>query len=126
MTTPQAPRLLVVDDSPNITALLAEMLAAADYSVCTENSAEAVLCRPDLQLFDAAILDLKLEGALDGIELGRLLRQRVPGIGLVLITGYGSEEVAANALRVGFDDYVRKPFGEAEILAAAHAAVWAR
>ncbi len=80
------------------------------------NTADAVMRRlADAQDegsgFDVLLLDYRLPGA-DGLELARELRhERNCAIPMVLITGHGSEEIAASALRFGIDDYLTKRAG---------------
>ena len=81
--------ILVVDDEANIRGLFRDELAEAGYRVLTAGSwgeAEGLLAgeRPDL-----VTLDIRLEGGPDGIEALRLIKERHPGLPVVLVTAYG-------------------------------------
>jgi len=109
-------RILVVDDEPDITALVAYHLAKAGYRVSTatrgpEALQAAVGERPDL-----VILDLMLPG-MSGFDVLAELRSR-PGtrdIGVLLLTARREEGDRIRGLTLGADDYLTKPFSPAEL-----------
>ena len=74
-----AARILVVEDEANIRSLLEDMLTRDGYNVETVESGEAALERTNTQLFDLALIDLKLPG-MNGIQLMEALRQQLPEI----------------------------------------------
>jgi DNA-binding response OmpR family regulator len=101
--------ILVVDDDVVVRNLLSEILAHHGYQVwLAQNGVEALELlerrRPDLILLDIAMPEM------DGIEALRRMRDRCPGVPVVMLTAYGDVETASLALRQGAADYVPKPF----------------
>jgi two-component system, OmpR family, KDP operon response regulator KdpE len=107
-----SPRVLVVDDEPQIVRGLKIILRSAGYTVeAAQNKAEALASRPP----DALVLDLVLpDGA--GVDVCREVRSwsRLP---IVVLSAVGDEREKVRALDAGADDYVTKPFGTDELLA---------
>jgi DNA-binding response OmpR family regulator len=119
------PRVLLVDDDRELTAMLAEYLGAAGVAVearATAGAGEAALReaarrgRP----FALAVLDLMLPDG-DGLALCRALRAdadpALAGVGVVMLTARGEEADRIVGLEIGADDYVPKPFHPRELLA---------
>jgi DNA-binding NtrC family response regulator len=99
--------ILIVDDDHAVREAIGSLLAAR-YAVCAVASraeaVEALSARDyDLVLLDHCLPDLP------GTSLLKLIKRLFPSTMVVLITGYGSEEVAVEALRGGARDYLRKP-----------------
>jgi two-component system KDP operon response regulator KdpE len=115
------PRVLVVDDEPQIVRALKVVLREAGFqAVPAESAAEAM----DLAAVDppeAAIVDLVLPD-LDGVELTRRLREwsEMP---ILVLSAVGEEEQKVRALEAGADDYITKPFGTRELVARLQAAL---
>ena len=109
------PRVLVVDDEPQIRRALRLVLRANGYEVDEVGTGEGALDALAIQPFDVMILDLMLPD-LDGVEVCRRLREwsRLP---VVVLSAHGEEEVKVRALDQGADDYVTKPFSAPELLA---------
>jgi two-component system KDP operon response regulator KdpE len=109
------PRVLVVDDEPQILRALQTNLRGAGYEVDTAATAEAALAAAAMRPPDAVILDLVLPDR-SGTEVCRELRTWSSAPVLVLsVVGDEPEKVAA--LDAGADDYIEKPFGIEELLA---------
>ena len=104
-------RILVVDDEPEIAMLAAEALRDADPSwfVESESDPERALARLAEEPFDCLVTDLLMPG-LDGLSLARRAREISDDIGLVAISGRGNLDSSVEALRLGFTDYLAKPF----------------
>ena len=109
------PRVLVVDDEPQIVRGLTVILSNAGYGVeqaTTKREAlDAVSVRPP----DAIVLDLVLPDG-DGIEVCKEIR-RWSQVPIVVLSAVGDERQKVRALDAGADDYVTKPFGSEELLA---------
>lgn len=102
-------RILIVDDEPNIRSGLARGLAGeADEVIAASNGPEA------LALFRQAhhhlvITDLKMPGAMSGLDLVKQIKHERPETVILVITAHGSVETAVEAMRQGAHDYISKP-----------------
>ncbi len=119
-TSETAGRILVVDDEPSITDAVATALRYEGYEVeeaSTGGDALASVTRaePDLVILDWMLPDIS------GIEVGRRMRERGFKTAILFLTAKDSVEDKVEALRVGGDDYVTKPFSLAEIVARVQA-----
>jgi two-component system KDP operon response regulator KdpE len=110
-----SPRVLVVDDEPQIVRGLKIILRDAGYTVeSAETKAQALAVlgsRPP----DALVLDLVLPDG-QGVEVCREVR-RFSGLPILVLSAVGDEREKVRALDAGADDYVTKPFGTDELLA---------
>ena len=114
-------RVLVVDDEPPIRKLLRMGLTAQGYQTLEASNGKAAL---ELlgQAPDLIILDLGLPDA-QGLELLRTIRARNESVPIVVLSSRGDEAGKVQALDLGADDYVTKPFGMDELLARMRAAL---
>jgi two-component system, OmpR family, KDP operon response regulator KdpE len=108
-------RILVVDDEPQITRVLRTMLNSHGYEIRAANDGEAALevlhdWTPDLVITDLSMPQM------DGLELTRRIRVKL-SVPIIVLSVRGEERVKVQALDVGADDYVTKPFGMEELLA---------
>ena len=115
------PLVLVADDEPRITKLVAIALSEEGFRVVTANGGEQALqkaeeVRPDIVLLDIVMPDL------DGIEVMRQLRERRP-VPVILLTAKGSTADKAKGLDLGADDYIAKPFHPDELAARVRAVI---
>lgn len=110
--------ILVIDDSRAITALLTdEILPLGGYQVTAANSGQdglalAETLKPDLILCDLEMPDV------NGLDLLQELKRKRVDCPAIMMTAFGSEAVATQALRIGVKDYIVKPFTTDEILAS--------
>lgn len=107
--------LLVVDDDPMASKLLAQVLTQAGYSVVTDEDGRAALDRCLRAPPDLIISDLRMP-RIDGVELLRELKGRGIPIPLVLMTASSTIESAVEAMREGAVDYLTKPLNIEELL----------
>jgi two-component system, OmpR family, KDP operon response regulator KdpE len=116
-----APRILIVDDEPPIRKLLRMGLTANGYQIIEAPNGKVALERlsevPDLIILDLGLPDI------EGHELLRSIRRRNEGIPIVVLSSRGDEAGKVQALDLGADDYVTKPFGMDELLARMRAAL---
>ncbi len=115
------PRVLVVDDEPQILRALHTSLRAAGYDVQTVETAAAALAAAAMQPPDAIVLDLVLPDG-RGTEVARDLR-RWTSAPIIVLSAVEDEREKVAALDAGADDYVTKPFGIDELLARLRAAL---
>ena len=109
-------RILVVDDEPDITALVAYHLAKAGYRVSTAaNGPDALKAAKD-ERPDVVVLDLMLPG-LSGYDVLAELRKRdeTRDVGVIMLTARRDEPDRIRGLSLGADDYLTKPFSPAEL-----------
>lgn len=109
-------RILVVDDEPDITALVAYHLAKAGYRVSTASSGAEALRSAREERPDLVILDLMLPGT-SGYDVLADLRQReeTRDAGVILLTARREETDRIRGLSLGADDYLTKPFSPQEL-----------
>jgi two-component system OmpR family response regulator len=115
---PAWPHLLAVDDDPAIRALLADYLGDNELRVTAVAGGRAmddVLAR---ETIDLVVLDVRLKpGDEDGLAIARRLRERNPGLPILMLTGRAEEADRVMGLELGADDYLTKPFSSRELLA---------
>jgi two-component system OmpR family response regulator len=109
-------RVLVVDDEPHITELVATALRYEGFEVASASGGRAALAlvesfRPDLVVLDIMLPDL------DGFEVHRKLADRGRGLPVVFLTARDATEDKVRGLTIGGDDYVTKPFSLEELIA---------
>jgi two-component system KDP operon response regulator KdpE len=116
-----AQRILVVDDEPQITRVLRRSLAARGYEVQVAGEGEEALQIFNAWKPDLVITDLSMPN-MGGLELCRRIRgaSQTP---IIVLSVQGEERAKVEALDVGADDYVTKPFGIDELLARVRAAL---
>jgi CheY-like chemotaxis protein len=109
-------RILVIDDSPTIVALLKRMLAQNDYATLEAFDAETGLEMAFSELPDLIFLDIVLPG-MDGFSALRALRRdpRTKGIPVVMISGNEQATEQFYVQRIGADDFMKKPFSRPEV-----------
>ena len=111
-------RVLVVDDEASIRELLSKTLALAEYDVDTAVDAPTALERMRSSAYDLMIADLKMPGV-DGLTLIRQAKQIQADLPVIIITGFSTESSAIEAVNLGVDGYLTKPFRVPQVLAAA-------
>jgi DNA-binding response OmpR family regulator len=107
-------RILIVDDDTNIRLTLSLALEPLGLEVATAMSGREALEKVGEREFALILLDLKMPG-MDGMEVLRQIRKIRPDIPVIILTAYGTIETAVDATRLGAADFIRKPFGPAEI-----------
>src|SRR5580704_7699996 len=117
--------ILVVDDEAEIREGLEFLLLSEGYSVSTADAGGSGLARLEKQPFDLMLLDVNLPDG-NGIELLREIHERDPGLPVVLITAYGSIDMARAAFKSGAHDYITKPWSNDELLAQVGLAIEGR
>ncbi|HEU0012444.1 MAG TPA: response regulator transcription factor [Longimicrobium sp.] len=109
--------ILVVDDEPDISALVAYHLARESYRVRTASSGPEALRAAELERPDLVVLDLMLPG-MSGLQVMEELRRRpeTADVPIILLTARKEEQDRIQGLRSGADDYVAKPFSPQELI----------
>jgi two-component system phosphate regulon response regulator PhoB len=109
--------ILVVDDEPDISALVAYHLARESYRVRTASSGPEAIRAAEVERPDLVILDLMLPG-MSGLQVLEELRKRpeTQEIPVILLTARREEQDRITGLSLGADDYVAKPFSPQELI----------
>lgn len=112
-------RVLLVEDEPNIVEPLAFLLRRAGFEVIVHSNGRLGLAAALSDGPDVVILDVMLP-EMDGYEILRRLRAdaRAARLPVLMLTAKGQREDRETALRCGADLFIRKPFANAEVLAA--------
>lgn len=119
------PRVLVVDDEPAMVEILSRRLAAEFDVTSALNATDALTSLEHGEPFAAAICDLAMP-EMSGVELLRRIRERDPGIPVIILTGKASLESAMEVMEHGGFRYLTKPFKEGAVLDAIRAATASR
>ncbi|MEI7832545.1 MAG: response regulator transcription factor [bacterium] len=109
------PKILVIDDQPQIRRALRSILSARDYTVILAENGEQGLDLAAEQQPDLIILDMAMPG-MGGLEVCRELRAWYTGP-ILILSVHGEEHDKITALDFGADDYLTKPFATGELLA---------
>lgn len=102
------PRILVVDDEPEVRNLLARFFGRKNYTVLGAETGAECLAVLERDTVDAVLLDLHMPG-MSGLEVLRKIHAMHPDLPVVMITGDTDEELAKATLKEGAFDYVMKP-----------------
>ncbi len=117
-----APTILIVDDEPPIRRLLRTSVGSQGFQVIEAGDGRSALAevgrsRPDLVILDLGLPDM------DGLEVIRALRVGGDAVPILVLSSRADEKGKVEALDLGADDYVTKPFGTAELFARIRAAL---
>jgi len=103
--------ILVVDDEPGIREFLADALSFDGHDVTQAADGMDALRQVHSRAFDLMLTDLKMPGALTGIDLLRQLKAEQPDTEVIVMTAHGTVETAVEAMKLGAYDYLQKPIG---------------
>lgn len=117
-----AQRIHVVDDDASMRTSLARLLGGAGYEVSLYSSAEALLASAGPALSGCILLDLRLPGA-SGLELQEKLVEQGCTASVVFLTAHGDVPASVRAMKRGALDFLQKPVGADELLAAVSSAL---
>ena len=115
----EGPRVLIVDDAPDVTEMLAVLMSHAGYRVATALSAAEAFDAARGGHFDAVISDIGMPG-MNGYQLAEALRalpayQTTP---LIAVTGFSMYDDRERARAAGFDDFLTKPINPSDLIGA--------
>ena len=105
----QRTNILVVDDEKDICRALNLILSKEGYVVAEAYNGEEAFELIQRQAFDIVLTDIKMD-RMDGLELLKRTKEASPSTSVVMMTAFGSEALAVEAMRAGAEDYLKKPF----------------
>jgi DNA-binding NtrC family response regulator len=108
--------VLIVDDDPSCLQLLQAILEEVGFAVTTADRPRAALQQTEAQPPDLLITDLRMPD-MNGLELVRAVRRGAPEVCCVVITGFASDEIIAEAYQAGVSDLLLKPINVPEVQA---------
>jgi len=108
--------ILIVDDDKNMLEVLSLRLEAEGYNVTATAKARDALEMVEGPLLDLALVDLKLAGKENGIDLMEKMHQVAPEMPVIILTAYGTIDTAVEAMKRGAYSYLTKPFNRRELL----------
>ena len=113
----QAVRILIVDDDAVVRQAFTRVLTSEQTEVQSAASgADALQCMRG-RAFDLVLLDLRMPG-MDGISVLRALKQEWPDSEVIIVTGYAAVETVKESIALGAFDYLAKPVGPQDVIAA--------
>ncbi len=111
-------RVLVVDDDPDVRALITDLLADEGFKTESADTADVALAKLREHPADVVLLDVSMP-AMSGLDLMGEIRKHSE-VPIIFVSGKGGETDKVLGLRMGADDYVTKPFSAAELVARIH------
>jgi two-component system, NtrC family, response regulator HydG len=114
----QRGRILLVDDDPALGGYLRRALTSGGFEVTHELDSEGALGRVHTEQWDLLITDIELPG-MSGLELLQRVRELLPGLPVVVVTGHPTVDYAVSALRGAAAEFLMKPVARDELLAKA-------
>ena len=116
-------RILVVDDESILRSLLEKILKKEGYEVLLAASGKEAIEILECEKADIIISDIKMP-EMDGFALLRAVKEKYPSIGVIMMTAYADAYSVKDALLLGADDYITKPFKSVEICMIIERAYW--
>src|ERR1700730_6575513 len=109
------PKILVIDDEADMRFAVRMLLERSGHSVVEAENGESALARIDEGRPDLVLLDMRLPG-MDGIQILQKIREKQKDLPIIMVTGYGNVELAEQAIQLGADHYLSKPFHNKELI----------
>jgi len=110
-------RILVVDDDESIRKVLKTILEDEGYAVDTAGSGKEAIRKSHRKFYNLALIDIRLPD-MEGVKLLKKMRDTMPKMRKIVVTGYPSIRSAIEAVNQGAHCYIVKPFDMREVLAA--------
>jgi two-component system, NtrC family, sensor histidine kinase HydH len=108
-------RILVVDDDSSLSELLAFILEREGYQPLLCATPFEAIAISEKERVELAFVDINLP-EIDGLKLAAILRQHNPACEVIIMTGFGTFDNAVQAIKIGVNDFLTKPFSRAEII----------
>jgi two-component system OmpR family response regulator len=114
-------RILLLEDEKDIASFIMNGLRAERFAVDWADTGEKGLMWAKVNEYDLGIFDIKLPGAQNGLQVCKTIRERGKAFPIIMLSVTGDVATKIEALNLGADDYLAKPFSLAELLARVHA-----
>ena len=108
--------VLIVDDEEDFLETITNRLKKRDVDAVGTRSGEEALEVLKGKLFDVVVLDIKMPGGIDGIEVLKEIKKLYPLTEVILLTGHASVETSIDGMKLGAFDYLMKPIKLEELL----------
>ena len=118
-----ATTVLIVDDEPVMQSLLEKILSREGYQVMVAGDGAEALKMLAQETVSLVLSDIKMPG-MNGFDLLKEIKARYPGIGVIIMTAYGDTFTVKDALLLGADEYITKPFKSYEVSLVVERAYW--
>ena len=115
--------ILIVDDEEMMRNLLDKILSREGYKIRMAEDGVAALEVLNAEKIDFIICDMKMP-RMNGFELLKIVKREYPEIGVIIMTAYGDTYTVKDALLLGADEYITKPFKSYEISLVVERAYW--
>ncbi len=112
-----AEKILVVEDDPLMLSALEILLEDEGYDVATASSGMEAIEKAKSERYDLVVSDVRM-AEMDGIETLTNVKQQQPDARSIVITGYASPDIPVQAIKLGVDDYIMKPFDDRQFVAS--------
>ncbi|MDF1545013.1 MAG: response regulator [bacterium] len=115
--------ILIVDDEEMMRALIEKILVREGYQITTAVDGRDALEKLEAEQFQMIISDMKMPH-IDGFELLKAVKQEYPETSVIIMTAYGDTYSVKDALLLGADEYITKPFKSHEITLIVERCYW--
>ncbi len=115
--------VLIVDDEEMMRNLLGKILSREGYRISSAEDGQGALETMGQEKIDIVISDMKMP-SMNGFELLKVIKQEYPEVGVIIMTAYGDTYTVKDALLLGADEYITKPFKSYEISLVVERAYW--
>lgn len=110
-------KVLIVDDERDVLDLCQRILETQGYAVKSAHNGYEAIDIAQSEHFDLLLTDIKMPG-MDGLEIAQILKQSDPEIICVTMTGFSTMDMAINAVKLGINEFILKPFTPNELIKA--------
>ena len=107
-------KIIIVDDEADVLELCERILTGKGYQVTTVSDGNEAIKIAGTEHFDLLLSDIRMPG-MDGLEIAQAITQVDQGVVCVLMTGYSTMDMVIEALKLGVDEFILKPFGPDEL-----------
>lgn len=101
-------KILIIDDEIGICLIMSKFLTKNGYQTVTAESGETAFEHMANERFDLVLSDFRLEDT-DGREILRRIKEEYPGVIVIIVSGFGDPNLAAELIRMGAFDFINKP-----------------